>query len=71
MLWRKKTEPMPHRDVQAETVLSIMQGASVLPSKRFVDAVYTALLDHREMTPDTLEQFANRLSRLAWERGRK
>ncbi len=70
-LLRKRDEELPKRDVQSEAVCAILAGASLLPPKRFADAVYTAVLDNRQMMPADLEALANRLSRLAWERGRK
>lgn len=71
MFFRKKSEAIPVQDVQAEAVAAIIKGAQVLPSKRFSDAIYMALLDHRDMSVADLEALANRLSRLAWNRGRK
>lgn len=71
MFWRKKQEAMPRRDVQSEAVAAIIQGASILPSKRLSNAIYTALLDNRGFSVEDLDALANRLSRLAWERGRK
>jgi hypothetical protein len=70
-LLRKRDEELPKRDVQSEAVGAILAGASLLPPKRFADAVYTAVLDNRQMMPADLDALANRLSRLAWERGRK
>lgn len=71
MFWRKKDEPMPRRDVQSEAVAAIIQGSSALPAKRLTNAVYTALMDHREISVQDLDELANRLSRLAWNRGRR
>lgn len=70
-LLRKRDEEMPKRDVQSEAVGWILAGASLLPPKRFADAVYTAVLDNRQISTADLDALANRLSRLAWERGRK
>jgi hypothetical protein len=71
MFWRKKEVTMPHRDVQAEAALGISNAASVLPPKRFMNFVYYAILENRQMTVEDLDELANRLSRLAWERGRR
>lgn len=71
MFWRKKQEPMPKRDIQLETVTAIINGGRVLPVNRLSNAIYTALLDNRDVTAADLEALANRISRLAWERGRK
>jgi hypothetical protein len=62
---------MPVRDVQAEAVTAIVTGAQVLPSKRLTSAIYTALLDKRDISEAELEELANKISRLAWARGRK
>lgn len=71
MFWRKEPKTMPQRDVQSEAVAAIIQGASILPSKRLTNAIYTALLDNRGISVEELDALANRISRLAWERGRK
>lgn len=71
MFWRKEKAVMPRVDVQSEAVAAIIKGAAVLPSKRLTSAIYTALLDHRDISVAELDDLANRLSRLAWERGRK
>lgn len=71
MFWRKKDQPMPRRDVQSEAVAAIIQGSGALPAKRLVNAIYTALLDHREISVQDLDDLANRLSRLAWNRDRR
>lgn len=70
MFFRKKPETMPHRDVQSEAVAAIIQGAAILPSKRLTNAIYTALLDNR-VSVEELDDLANRISRLAWQRGRR
>ena len=70
MFWRKKSETMPVRDVQSEAVAAIIQGSAVLPSKRLTNAIYTALLDNR-VSVEELDDLANRISRLAWQRGRR
>ena len=70
MFFRKKPETMPHRDVQSEAVAAIIQGSAVLPSKRLTNAIYTALLDNR-VSVEELDDLANRISRLAWQRGRR
>ena len=71
MFYSKKPEPMPHVDIQASAVSAIINGGKLLPSKRFADAIYMGVLDNRDMTIDDIEALANRLSRLAWERGRR
>jgi hypothetical protein len=71
MFWHKETPQMPVRDVQSEAVAAIIQGAAILPSKRFADAVYLAVLDNRDMSVADLDALANRISRLAWNRGRR
>jgi hypothetical protein len=70
-LLRKRDEELPKRDVQSEAVGAILAGASLLPPKRFADAVYTAVLDNRQISTADLDALANRLSRAAWERNRK
>ena len=71
MFFRKKPEAMPVRDVQSEAVAAIIQGSAVLPSKRLTNAIFTALLDSRDMSVAELDDLANRISRLAWNRGRR
>jgi hypothetical protein len=71
MFWRKKTETMPHRDIHAEAALGINNAASVLPAKRFTDLVYWAIITNRQISVEDMDALANRLSRAAWERGRK
>lgn len=71
MFWRKEQKAMPVRDVQSEAVAAIIQGAAVLPSKRLTNAIYTALLDNRDISVAELDDLANRISRLAWNRGRR
>jgi hypothetical protein len=71
MFWRKKQAVMPHRDVQAEAALGINNAASVLPPKRFMDLVYWAIVENRQISVEDIDALANRLSRMAWERGRK
>lgn len=71
MFFKRKPETMPVRDVQSEAVAAIIQGASVLPSKRLTGAIYTALLDNRGISVEELDELANRISRLAWNRGRR
>ena len=68
---RKKQEALPRRDVQAEAALGISNAASVLPPKRFMDLVYWAIMTNRQITVEDMDALANRLSRAAWERGRK
>jgi hypothetical protein len=71
MFWRKREAVMPHRDVQAEAALGINNAASVLPPKRFMDLVYWAIMTNRQISVEDIDALANRLSRAAWERGRK
>jgi hypothetical protein len=71
MFWRKEPKTMPHRDVQAEAALAISNAASVLPPKRFMDLVYWAIITNRQISTEDMDALANRLSRAAWERGRK
>jgi hypothetical protein len=71
MFWRKEPKTMPVRDVQSEAVAAIIQGSAVLPSKRLTNAIYTALLDNRDMSVAELDDLANKISRLAWNRGRR
>ncbi len=71
MFWRKREAVMPHRDVQAEAALGISNAASVLPPKRFTDLVYWAIMTNRQISTEDMDALANRLSRAAWERGRK
>jgi hypothetical protein len=71
MFWRKEPKTLPHRDVQAEAALAISNAASVLPPKRFMDLVYWAIITNRQISTEDMDALANRLSRAAWERGRK
>ena len=71
MFWNREPKTMPVRDVQSEAVAAIIQGAAILPSKRLTNAIYTALLDNRDMSVAELDDLANRISRLAWQRGRR
>jgi hypothetical protein len=71
MFWRKEPKTMPHRDVQAEAALAISNAASVLPAKRFMDLVYWTIITNRQISTEDMDTLANRLSRAAWERGRK
>jgi len=71
MFWRKKQAVMPHRDVQAEAALAISNAASVLPAGRFMALVYLAIVTNRQISTEAIDDLANRLSRAAWERGRK
>ena len=71
MFWRKEPKIMPHRDVQAEAALGINSAAQVLPPKRFMDLVYWAIISNRQIGTEDIDALANRLSRMAWERGRK
>ena len=71
MFWNREPKTMPVRDVQSEAVAAIIQGSAVLPSKRLTAAIYTALLDNRDMSVAELDDLANKISRLAWNRGRR
>lgn len=71
MFWRKEPKIMPVHDAQSEAVLAILRGAQVLPSKRFAEVVYLAILDNRDMSVADVEALGNRISRLAWNRGRR
>jgi hypothetical protein len=71
MFWRKEPKTMPHRDVQAEAALAISNAASVLPAGRFMALVYWAIVTNRQISTEAIDDLANRLSRAAWERGRK
>lgn len=71
MFWRKEPKVLPVRDVQSEAVAAIIQGSAVLPSKRLTNAIFTALLDNRDISVAELDELANRISRLAWNRGRR
>ena len=71
MFFRKQTQEMPRVDAQSEAVAAIIQGAAILPSKRLTAAIYTALLDNRDISVTELDDLANRISRLAWNRGRR
>jgi hypothetical protein len=71
MFFRRSKEVMPHRDIQSEAALGISNAASVLPPKRFINLVYWAIVANRQITIEDMDTLANRLSRAAWERGRK
>ena len=71
MFWNREPKTMPVRDVQSEAVAAIIQGSAILPSKRLTNAIFTALLDNRDMSVAELDDLANKISRLAWNRGRR
>ena len=71
MFWRKEPKTMPHRDIQSEAALGISNAAQILPTKRFMDLVYYTILMNRQISVEDIDALANRLSRAAWERGRK
>jgi hypothetical protein len=71
MFWRKEPKTMPHRDIQSEAALGISNAAQILPAKRFMDLVYWAIISNRQIGIEDIDALANRLSRAAWERGRK
>jgi hypothetical protein len=55
----------------AASAVMVMDGIRALPSKPACNSVYTALADKEDLTAEDLETLANRIGRLAWERGRK
>ena len=69
--WRAREEVMPKRDVQAEAALAISNAAQVLPAGRFMALVYWAIITNRQISTEAIDDLANRLSRAAWERGRR
>ena len=71
MFFRKQAQEMPRVDAQSEAVAAIIQGAAILPSKRLMAAIYTALMDNRDISVAELDDLANNISRLAWNRGRR
>ena len=71
MFWRQEQKELPRVDAQSEAVAAIIQGSAILPSKRLTAAIYTALLDNRDISVAELDALANRISRLAWDRGRR
>ena len=71
MFWRQEQKELPRVDAQSEAVAAIIQGAAILPSKRLTAAIYTALLDNRDISVAELDDLANKISRLAWNRGRR
>lgn len=71
MFWRDQHKTMPVRDVQSEAVSAIIQGSAILPSRRLTGAIYTALLDNPGISVAELDDLANKISRLAWNRGRR
>jgi hypothetical protein len=71
MMFGRKERIMPVRDVQAEAVAAIIQGSAILPSRRLTGAIYTALLDNPGISVAELDELANKISRLAWNRGRR
>jgi hypothetical protein len=71
MFWKKKEEAMPRRDVQQEAVEGLINAAKVMPAKRFMNLVYWTILDNKQISTEDMDELANRLSRAAWERGRK
>jgi hypothetical protein len=71
MFWKKKEEVMPKRDVQAEAAQGIMNAAQVLPAKRFIELTYWAIMSNKNISIEDVDALANRLSRAAWEKGRK
>ena len=68
---RKQERILPRVDVQSAAVAAIIQGSAILPAKRLTAAIYTALLDNRDISVAELDDLANKISRLAWNRGRR
>lgn len=71
MFWNREPKTMPVRDVQSEAVAAIIQGSAILPSRRLTGAIFTALLDNPGISVAELDDLANKISRLAWNRGRR
>ena len=71
MFWNREPKTMPVHDAQSEAILAILRGAQVLPSKKFADTIFMAILDNRDMTVADLDALSNSISRLAWARGRR
>ena len=71
MFWRDQHKTMPVRDAQSEAVAAIIQGSAILPPRRLTGAIYTALLDNPGISVAELDDLANKISRLAWNRGRR
>jgi hypothetical protein len=71
MFWNREPKTMPHRDIHAEAALGISNAAQVLPAGRFMDLVYWAIVENRQISVEDIDALANRLSRAAWERNRK
>ena len=71
MFWKIKEEAMPRRDVQKDAAEDMINAAKVLPAKRFMDLVYWAILDNKQLSIEDIDALSNRLARLAWERGRR
>ena len=71
MFWNREPKTMPVRDVQSEAVAAIIQGSAILPSRRLTGAIFTALLDNPGISVAELDELANKISRLAWNRGRR
>lgn len=72
MFFNRKKSPPPVR-IKPHVVPAYMlhEAASALPSEQLCNAVYTAIADKPDVQPEHLEKLANRLGRLAHERGRK
>lgn len=71
MFWKQEPKVMPRVDVQAETVAAIIRGSAVLPSKQLTGAIYASLLANKDISVAELDELGNKISRLAWNRGRK
>jgi hypothetical protein len=71
MFWRKKEKSLPKRDAQQEAAEGLINAAKALPAKRFMNLVYWTILDNKQISVEDMDALANRLSRAAWERGRR
>lgn len=71
MFWKKKPVSAPCRDIQAETLSAILEDSKALPAPVLISAVYSAVVSRKDVNVEQLDALATRLSRLAWERGRK
>lgn len=55
----------------AASALMLVDALRTLASKQACNAAYTALADKKDLKTEDLEELANKLGRLAWERARK
>lgn len=49
---------------------AILDGIAALPGPKACNAIFSALSEKKDVTPEDLELLSNRLGRLAWERAR-